>query len=51
MGLTGSGSKSLKMDAISGKSLMGKAQIHKSELLFLPTRRILGMLGAEVERK
>jgi hypothetical protein len=36
---------------ISGKSLMGKAQIRKSGFLFLPMGQFLGMLGAEVESK
>ena len=35
----------------SGKLLMGKAQIREDEFLFLPMLGILGMLGAEVERK
>jgi hypothetical protein len=30
---------------------MGKAQFAGEALLFLPDRRFLGMLGAEVERK
>jgi hypothetical protein len=36
---------------VSGKVLMGKAQMAGEALLFLPQRRNLGMLGAEVERK